>query len=115
MEFVFLFLRWWLLGAALLWLAWRLSREMRPTWLRNTLRALVASFAFAPTLASLSGSAGLWPLPAGWVLLCCIGEHDPIELYSNLIYGGLPICIVAIGIGIGFRLLRRFGAVRATS
>lgn len=115
MEFVLLFIRWWLLGAALVWSACILTREMRAVWLRNAIRAFVAGFAFTPTLTTLAGTTGLWPLPAGWVLLCCIGEHDPIELYSNLFWGGLPIVVVAIGIGFGFRLQRRFGGGRAPS
>jgi hypothetical protein len=112
MAFLLLFLRWWLLGGALLWLGCVLTRGIRLAWLKHLIRSLVAAFAFTPTIASLAGTTGFWPLPAGWVLLCSIGEKDPLELYSNLFWGGLPICVVACGIWL--TLLRMTPAVRKT-
>jgi len=62
---------------------------------RHLTCAVVAAVAFTPTIVPAPEFHGSLPMPAAWFLAEILSNED-FDKRVNLIYGGIPILVVAL-------------------
>jgi hypothetical protein len=95
MAIIGLFAIFFVFGSATLIFTWRVTKNMRLVWLRHLTRAVIAAIAFTPTIVPAPEFHGSLPMPAALFPADILSNED-YDKCVNLIYGGIPLLIVAL-------------------
>ena len=68
---------------------------LKRVWLRHLIRAVIAAIAFTPTIVPAPEFHGSLPMPAAFLLYSTFLDNDS-DWRVNIIYGGIPLLVVAL-------------------
>src|SRR5205809_6582045 len=81
------------LAIGLLWLTWRLTRNIRSTWIRLLPRACVVAVAITPTIVPDASLHGAVPMPAAFALISGLIDFGTRESALCIRYGSIPLVV----------------------
>jgi hypothetical protein len=82
-------------AVVLAWLAWRLTRKIRYTWLRLLLRACIVALVITPTIVPDSSLHGAMPMPATFALISGLIDYGTRQSAISLRCGSIPLVVSA--------------------
>src|SRR5437762_2034825 len=86
------------LAIGLVWLTWRLTRNIRSTWIRLLPRACVVAVAITPTIVPDASLHGALPMPAAFAFLSGVIDSGTRESALSIRYGSIPLIVSSCAI-----------------
>src|SRR3954447_16138494 len=75
------------------WIAWRLTRRIRITWIRLLIRACLVAIVITPTIVPDSNLHGAVPMPAAFAVISGLIDFGTRQGAITIRYGSVPIVV----------------------